>query len=131
MERGKQLRLDKFLKISRLVKRRTVANEACDSGKVLVNQKVARASYTVKENDIITFLYDDDYVTHRVVKIDGNKVITRGDANNVYDVSVSSDKVVGRVVSIWKNVGVWQRVLFSPRVLIMFIVTLILCVFAS
>ena len=47
------MRLDKFLKVSRLIKRRTVANEACDSGKIFVNQKVARASYAVKENDIV------------------------------------------------------------------------------
>ena len=47
------MRLDKYLKNSRLIKRRTIANEACDAGKVLVNGKVARASYDVKENDII------------------------------------------------------------------------------
>lgn len=47
------MRLDKFLKVSRLIKRRTVANEACDAGKVLVNGKVARASYDVKEGDLL------------------------------------------------------------------------------
>ena len=43
------MRLDKYLKITRLIKRRTVANEACDGGRILVNGKVARASYAVKE----------------------------------------------------------------------------------
>lgn len=47
------MRLDKYLKVSRLIKRRTVANEACDAGKVLVNGKVARASYDVKTGDKI------------------------------------------------------------------------------
>ena len=47
------MRLDKYLKISRIIKRRTVANEACDAGRVLVNDKVERASYTVKAGDII------------------------------------------------------------------------------
>lgn len=47
------MRLDKFLKVSRLIKRRTTANEACDAEKVLVNGKVARASYEVKIADII------------------------------------------------------------------------------
>ena len=47
------MRLDKYLKVSRLVKRRTVANDACDAGKVLVNGKAARASYEVKTGDII------------------------------------------------------------------------------
>ena len=47
------MRLDKYLKIVRLIKRRTVANEACDAGKIVVNGKVARASYDVKEGDVI------------------------------------------------------------------------------
>ena len=47
------MRLDKYLKVSRLIKRRTVANEACDAGRVTVNEKTARASYEVKVGDII------------------------------------------------------------------------------
>ena len=47
------MRLDKYLKVSRLIKRRTVANEACDGERILVNGKVARASYAVKEADRI------------------------------------------------------------------------------
>ena len=48
------MRLDKYLKVTRLIKRRTVANEACDAGKVMVNDKIARASYDVKVGDVIT-----------------------------------------------------------------------------
>ncbi|MBQ8121671.1 MAG: RNA-binding S4 domain-containing protein [Ruminococcus sp.] len=48
------MRLDKYLKVSRIIKRRTVANEACDAGKILVGDKAARASYDVKIGDIIT-----------------------------------------------------------------------------
>lgn len=47
------MRLDKYLKITRIIKRRTVANEACDAGKIEVNGKIARASYDVKVGDII------------------------------------------------------------------------------
>lgn len=47
------MRLDKFLKVSRLIKRRTVANEACDAGRVLVNRKTAKASVKVKPGDVI------------------------------------------------------------------------------
>lgn len=47
------MRLDKYLKASRIIKRRTIANEACDAGRVLVNGKVARASYEVKLEDVI------------------------------------------------------------------------------
>lgn len=48
------MRLDKYLKVSRLIKRRTIANEACDAGRVMVGDKPARASYEVKVGDIIT-----------------------------------------------------------------------------
>ena len=51
------MRLDKFLKVSRLIKRRTVANEACDAGRVSVNGKAARASYDVKVGDIIEIAF--------------------------------------------------------------------------
>ena len=54
------MRLDKFLKVSRLIKRRTVANEACDAGRVLVNGKVAKASLNVKVGDIIEMTLGDD-----------------------------------------------------------------------
>jgi ribosomal 50S subunit-recycling heat shock protein len=47
------MRLDKYLKVTRLIKRRTLANEACDAGKVLINGKAARASYDIKVGDII------------------------------------------------------------------------------
>ena len=47
------MRLDKYLKVTRIIKRRTVANEACDAGKVLVNGKIARASYDVKLGDVL------------------------------------------------------------------------------
>lgn len=47
------MRLDKYLKVTRLIKRRTIANEACDAGKISVNGKVARASYDVKVDDVI------------------------------------------------------------------------------
>lgn len=47
------MRLDKYLKVSRIIKRRTVANEACDNGRVIINGKVARASYDVKVGDVL------------------------------------------------------------------------------
>ena len=51
------MRLDKYLKVSRIIKRRTVANEACDAGRVIVNGKVARASYDIKVGDIIEITF--------------------------------------------------------------------------
>ena len=63
------MRLDKFLKVSRLIKRRTVANEACDAGRVAVNGKTARASYDVKVGDVIEIAFGNKTVKAEVLKV--------------------------------------------------------------
>ncbi len=63
------MRLDKFLKVSRLIKRRTVANEACDAGRVTVNGKVARASLPVKEGDVIEIAFGTKAVKAEVLNV--------------------------------------------------------------
>ena len=63
------MRLDKFLKVSRLIKRRTVANEACDAGRVLVNGRVAKASVKVKVGDIIEIKFGTRTVKVEVLDI--------------------------------------------------------------
>ena len=64
-----EMRLDKYLKISRLIKRRTVANEACDAGRVLINGKEAKASTNVKQGDIITINFGNKEVKVEVLEI--------------------------------------------------------------
>lgn len=76
------MRLDKYLKVSRLIKRRTVANEACDAGRVEVNSKVARASYEVKEGDIITISLGNNRLSVKVLKI--NEYAKKEDAATNY-----------------------------------------------
>lgn len=63
------MRLDKYLKVSRLIKRRTVANEACDAGRVMINDKVAKASTDVKVGDVITVNFGNKDVKVEVTKI--------------------------------------------------------------
>ena len=63
------MRLDKFLKVSRQIKRRTVANEACDAGRVMVNGKVAKASVNVKVGDIIEIQFGQKTVKVRVLEL--------------------------------------------------------------
>lgn len=63
------MRLDKFLKVSRLIKRRTVANEACDASRIFVNGKPAKASYNVKVGDEISVTFGSKLVTVRVCEI--------------------------------------------------------------
>ncbi len=63
------MRLDKYLKVSRLIKRRTVANDACDAGRVMVNGKVVKASYDVKVGDIIEIGFGNKTVKAEVTMI--------------------------------------------------------------
>lgn len=63
------MRLDKYLKVSRIIKRRTVANELCDAGHVAVNGKTARASYDVKENDIIEIKMGERLIKVQVASV--------------------------------------------------------------
>ena len=63
------MRLDKFLKVSRLIKRRTIANEACDSSRIIVNGKPAKASYDVKLGDMIAISFGSKTVTVKVLDI--------------------------------------------------------------
>ncbi len=77
------MRLDKYLKVSRLIKRRTVANEACDGGRVSVNGKVARASYDVKVGDEITILFGVRPLTVRVLEV--KDTAFKDDARGMYE----------------------------------------------
>lgn len=63
------MRLDKYLKVSRLIKRRTVANEACDTGRVLVNDRPQRASYDVKVGDVIEIRFGEESVRAEVLTV--------------------------------------------------------------
>ena len=76
------MRLDKYLKISRIIKRRTVANEACDAGRVLVNDKVARASLNVKEGDIIEILFGNKSQKVQVLSV--KETVKKEEAENMY-----------------------------------------------
>ena len=66
------MRLDKYLKFSRIIKRRTIANEACDAGRVTVNGKVAKASVDVKINDVIEIRFGSNTTKVRVLSLNEN-----------------------------------------------------------
>ena len=77
------MRLDKFLKVSRLIKRRTVANEACDAGRVLVNDKPAKASLNIKEGDVIEILFGPRSVKARVLNV--QETVRKEEAKDMYE----------------------------------------------
>jgi len=76
------MRLDKYLKVSRLIKRRTVANEACDNERVTVNGKVARASYDVKVGDVIAIRFGEKTLTVEVTAV--QETVGKADAALLY-----------------------------------------------
>ena len=78
------MRLDKYLKVARLIKRRTVANEACDAGRVTVNGKPARASYDVKVGDIIEISMGKSPLKARVLSV--SEYATKETAGQQYEI---------------------------------------------
>ncbi len=78
------MRLDKYLKVSRIIKRRTVANEACDAGRVIVNGKVSRASYDVKVDDILEISFGSRTVKVKVIQV--AETVRKDDAASMYSI---------------------------------------------
>ena len=78
------MRLDKYLKVSRIIKRRTVANEACDAGRVIINGKIARASYEVKVGDVIEIAMGAHPVKAEVLNI--NEYAKKDEAGLMYKI---------------------------------------------
>ena len=76
------MRLDKFLKVSRIIKRRTVANEACDGGRVTVNGKIAKAGAEIKEGDVIEVRFGSSVSKYEVVTL--SEHVLKSDANGMY-----------------------------------------------
>ena len=78
------MRIDKFLKISRIIKRRTVANDACDASHVNVNGRTVKASYDVKEGDIVEITFGEKKLKIKV--LDVRDIVRKNDASSLYEV---------------------------------------------
>ena len=87
---------------------------------------VVKVNEAFKENDIIVYKEENSFITHRVIKIDGQDLITRGDANNSEDKPIKSDQILGKVIYIIPKIGIWRKVLASPEILGMIIIFIIL-----
>lgn len=79
------MRLDKYLKVSRIIKRRTVANEACDAGRVKINGKPARASYDVKVGDVMEIAFGERTVKAEI--LDVSEVVRKESAAMMYRIT--------------------------------------------
>ena len=74
--------------------------------------------------DVVTYKNGKDFITHRVVSIDQSYIVTKGDANNVNDNPIDKELVLGRVVKVLPEFGVWKKVLMTPKVTILILITL-------
>ena len=77
-----------------------------------------------KVGDIVTYKSGNDYITHRVVKEQDDYIITKGDANNINDNPIDRSLVLGKVVKIIPELGVWKKVLLTPKVIVLILLTL-------
>ncbi|MDD6312328.1 MAG: RNA-binding S4 domain-containing protein [Firmicutes bacterium] len=78
------MRIDKFLKVSRIIKRRTVANDACDNGRIIVNGRVVKASFDLKVGDIIEITFGEKKLKARVREI--SEHVLKNDASELYEI---------------------------------------------
>lgn len=89
---------------------------------------IVKLDNEVKEDDIITFKQDGNLVTHRIIEINGDEIITKGDNNNSADKPIKKENIVGKVVHIIHDVKVWQMVFSDINVIIPVVITIFLLV---
>lgn len=89
---------------------------------------VVKIGENTKEKDIITYKKDNAFITHRIIQIDGESIIAKGDNNNTQDEAITQDDIVGKVVFIINNVEVWKKVFSDTSVIIPVVLTVILCI---
>ena len=92
---------------------------------IIVKEK---SNYNI--NDIITYESDNAYITHRIVQIYNDQIVTKGDANNAIDTAINKNVIIGAVVKNYSGLGIWQDILTTPKIIISIFATLMLFDFA-
>lgn len=87
---------------------------------------VVKITKDVKENEIVTYQENNNFITHRVTKVGRTYITAKGDSNNTEDQPVLKENIVGRVIHVLNGFGIWQRVFSNPQILISLFITLIL-----
>lgn len=87
---------------------------------------IVKVTNEVNENDIIVCNKDNAFITHRLIRIEEENFITKGDANNTEDEPMNKSDLVGKVVNIIPNFSLWKKVIFTPQVIIPIFIMLIL-----
>ena len=87
---------------------------------------IVKIDKKIKNDDIITYFKDDNFITHRVIEIKEDVIVTRGDSNNSSDAPITEDMIVGRVVHTFSKLGSLVDVLLTPKIFISVVITLFL-----
>ena len=82
-----------------------------------------------KEGDVITYTSDGSIITHRVIEKNGDVLIAKGDANNTVDSPVNTNKVIGKVVKTYRHLGAWIKVMTTPKVMVLSLISLVLVLY--
>lgn len=77
------------------------------------------------ENDIVSFISDGAIITHRIIFIDGDTITVKGDSNNVIDSPINRSAIIGKVVQVFPNLKIWQKIFTDPKIIILLIITLV------
>lgn len=91
---------------------------------------IVKNTDNISEGDIITYKEENTFITHRIIKINGDEIITQGDANNSTDKKIIKSMIIGKVVKVLPNLGVIKSILLTPKIIIsmcIFILLLNLC----
>ena len=80
----------------------------------------------LKKDDIIAYKSENSIITHRIVMINDNDLIVKGDANNTVDSPIKKEQVIGKVIKVFPHLGIWKKVLTEPKILILIFITLLL-----
>ena len=89
---------------------------------------IVKIGQDVQEKDIITYKNDNSFITHRIIEINGESIIAKGDNNNTQDSAITKDAILGKVVFIMNNVEVWKNVFSDMSVIIPISITIILLI---
>lgn len=87
---------------------------------------IVKITDDIKVNDIVTYSLNGDFITHRIIDMKGNKIVTKGDYNNSEDKIIDKSEVIGKVVKVLPKLGVWKEIILSPTVIIIFLVASVL-----
>ena len=87
---------------------------------------ITKLTKEVNANDIIVYMDGKNIITHRLIEKNGDKIITRGDANNSEDKPIEEKMIIGEVVKIIPQLGTWQQILSSPEILVLIIILILI-----